>query len=419
MGLTERKLEKRVVQHYLGSKDYNGISLSQLVAELGAELDQLKGMAVALVKAGRISIVARRQSNPHIKMFDAPIHEQLHGLDEREPQFICLYPNRAAIEEEIAPADYDDRPFTQILVLGAPQLAALPFRIDVLDTYERDPRYQFRFYDFGGSISTHDEYYEQMDESDRFHLRFGVGYDEEGDRVVGVYLWDLGSLPARQQRIWKEFLIERECSMSEEYYKASLIAEFPDTMSVYEAIIHEQVEINKLFGLMGRAGLFRETYDNQRRPHGFSFFVKPTQDQYDSFVQLLDKMLSENINLDSLGDEVDRYRRTEIGPGEFERQLKGSIALLEDWLTHRYPGIEAPEVATAIDPLRKVRQLRQKPAHTIRKDRYDKRIYEMQDELVWQVYRGLDALRQLLISDHATSGYQLPSWDGQLTVKSY
>jgi len=419
MDIAATDIEKLVVRYYLNSRDYNGISLVQLAAKLGVEFEQLRQTAVDLVKAGRVSIVSPRQSNPFIKMLDVPIEEQLNGLEKREPQFVCLYPTRVAIEAEIDPSEYDDRPFTKMLILGAPKLVALPFRLEVLDAYERDPRYGFSFYDFGGTISTRGEYYEQMDESDRCHLRFGVGYDDEGDRAVAVYVYHLGSLPARQQRIWKEFLVDRDCTMSEEYYKTTILAQWPDTMSVYEAIIHEQVEINKLFGLMGRGGLFRETYEDHRRPRGFSFFVKPTQDQYDSFIQLLDKMLSENINLDCFGDDVERYRRVETQKGEFERQTKGSIALLEEWLTRRYPSIEATEVAAIIGPLRKVRQLRQKPAHTIRKDQYDKGFYKTQDVLVWEVYRALSALRRHLMEDDATSDYQPPFWDRRLTVKSH
>ena len=114
-----------------------------------------------------------------------------------------------------------------------------------------------------------------MDEADRIHLPFGVGYDDEDNRVVGVYLRHLASLPGRQQRIWKESLVERECRMSEEYFKTSILAQWPESISVYEAMIGEQVEINNLFQLKGRPALFRETYEDHRRPRGFSFFVSP------------------------------------------------------------------------------------------------------------------------------------------------
>ncbi len=418
MDVTGAEIEKRVVQYYLHSRDFNGITLSQLSAELGVELDQLRERAVEQVKAGRISIVSPHQSNPFIKMFDVPTEEQLDGLDGREPQFVCLYPTPPAVRAEVDVSAYDDRPFTKVIVLAAPQLAALPFRLDVLDAYERDPRYWFRFYDFGGTISVHDQYYEQMDQADKIDLRFGVGHDDKGNRVVAVYMRDLARLPGRQQRIWKEFLVDRECHMSEEYFKTTILAEFPDTVSVYEAIIYEQAEVNKLFELMGRPRLFRETYEDQRRPRGFSFFVKPTQGQYNDFVHLLDKMLSENINLASFGKDVRRYHRVEVSKGEFERQQRGSIAMLEEWLRLRFPDTSPEDLAAIIAPLREVRKLRQEPAHSIPADKYDNGLYDLQDALVWKVYRCINKLRHTLMADEVACSYQPPHWDG-LTVKSY
>ena len=177
-------------------------------------------------------------------MFDVPVEEQLDGLVDRDPGLVSLYPTEMSMSAEIDTSAYHDRPFQKMLVLAAPPLEAFPFRLDVLDTYERDPRYWFRFYDFGGTISVHDEHYGDMDESDRINIRFGVGYDDQGNRVVAVYLRHLASLPGKQQRICTEFLVKRECRMSEEFSKTSILAQWPDTMSVYEAVIQEQVEVN-------------------------------------------------------------------------------------------------------------------------------------------------------------------------------
>jgi len=351
-------------------------------------------------------------------MFDVPIDEQLGDLDKRDPNQVCLYPTASAVMAEIDVSTYDDRPFTKMMVMAAPSLLALPLRLDILDKYERDPQYYFNLYDFSGRIGVEEQYYEQMDEADRIHLPFGVGYDDEDNRVVGVYLRHLASLPGRQQRIWKESLVERECRMSEEYFKTSILAQWPETISVYEAMIGEQVEINNLFQLKGRPALFRETYEDHRRPRGFSFFVKPTKGQYDSFVQLLDKMLSENINLDSFGKDVKRYRLVKVGKDEFERQWKGSITMLEEWLHQTYSDITPEDLAAIIEPLRKVRDLRQPLAHSIQADKYDKHFYHLQDWLVWEVYRGLAKLRHVLMSDKEASSYQPPDWES-LPVKSY
>ena len=419
MKLDTRMIEKRIVSYYLNSRDYNGLSLSTLIRDIETNSNNIYEIVIELVKTGKISVASPHQSNPFIKMFDAPIEEQLDGLKERNPRFVCLYPTPTSVQEEIALSGYDDQPFTKMMVLANPKLLAIPFRLDVLDIYERDPRYRFRFYDFGGTISVRSEYYDHLGEDDQIRLRFGVGHDEEGDRVVAVYLYHLAALPGRQQRIWREFLIHRKCRMCEEFFVTTILGEPPETISVYDAIIHEQVEINKLFGLMGRQPLFRETYDDQHRPQGFSFFMKPTKNEYDSFVHLLDKMMPENINIDAFGEDVERHTRKRISKNEFERQPKGSITMLEEWLSLRYSALRPEEKAAIIKPLREVRNLRREPAHMIVADNYDKQFYELQDYLVQNVYSALNRLRQMLTQDPSISQYDPPFWDGRLIVKSY
>ena len=412
-------IEKHVVRHYIDSGDYNGLSLDRIANELAEDLDRVLGTVTDLAVEGRISIVSPYQTNPHIKMLDIDIDEQLDGLENRNPQFVCLYPTRLAVESEMDVTAFDDRPFTQKLVLAEPQLIAIPFRLDVLDSYERDPRFRFRFYDFGGTIGVRDEYRDQMPPEDEINLRFGIGYDNSGDRVVAVYLYNLGSMPSRLQRIWQEFLIDSQCTISEEYFKTTILAERPDTMSVHAAVINEQLEINKLFALMGRTGLFRDTFEDEKRPRGYTFFVKPTQGHHDSFVQLLDKMLSDNINIKSFADDVDRTRRIDRGNGEYEIQRIASISHLEAWIRFRFNEINDEDLEIIIDPFREVRRLRMNPSHRIQDDLYDKHLYEVQDQLVWKIHNGLAALRQLLMTDPETVEYEPPNWDGRFTIKSY
>ena len=418
MDLNAKTIEKRVVSFYLESGDYNGMPLSRLAEEMGVRSSSLFEIVDRLVRIGRLSIASPRQTNPFVKAFDAPLDEQLDGLEEREPWFVCLYPTLSSVQEAIDPGAYDGRPFTKMLVLARPKLVAFPFSLEVLDIYEGDPRYTFALHGFGGRISALGEYYDRLDESDRIDLPFGVGYDDEGGRVLAVYLYRLAQLPEKHQCIWKGFLIDRECRMCDEFFTATILGQPPEAISVYEAIIHEQVEINKLFELIYHARLFRDTFD-ERWPRGFSVFAKPTQEGYDAFVHLLDKMMSENINISAFGEDVARHSRVEIGEGEFERRQKGSITMLAEWLSRRYPTLSSEEGLTVIEPLKRVRELRQKPAHTIVDDKYDKQFHNLQDKLVWEIYGAVSKLREILAKDPLASDYDPPFWDGQLTVKSY
>ena len=237
-----------------------------------------------------------------------------------------------------------------------------------------------------------------------------------GDRTSRVNR--LARLPEKHQRIWREFLIDRECRMCDDFFTATILGQPPEAISVYGAIIHEQLEINKLFELMDRPTLFRDTYD-ERWPRGFSVFAKPTQEGFNDFVHLLDKMMSENIDVSAFGVDVARHSRVKVGEGEFERRQKGSIAMLEAWLSQRYPALSSEERCAVIEPLKKVRDLRHRPAHTIVADRYDKQFHNLQDKLVWEVYGAVSKLREILSCDPLASDYDPPTWEGRLTVKSY
>ena len=419
MGADVRAIEEKVVSFYLNSGDYNGLPLSRLAAELGTEPRQLLGKVAHLVARDRISVVSPYQTNPHVKMFDAPVEEQLSGIELRDPDIVCLYPTPLSVRAAIDVGVYDDRLFTKMITLGAPTLASIPFRLDVIDLYERDPRYWFRFYDFGGTISVTEEGYHQLEESDIINIRFGVGYDDDGDRVVGVYVYHLAKLPPKLQQFWQTYMTGRSCTMSEDYFRTSILGEWAKSVSVYQAIIYEQCEINILFKTMNRPHLFKDTYEDDGRPRGFSFFIKPTQSNFDEFVHTMDKMLSENINVDSFGSEVAREERVPVEDGTYNVERKGSLRILEDWLRFRFPNVDANEIATILSPLREVRELRQRPAHTIRKDKYDKRFYDQQDELAWNLYKALKRLRGILASDPVASGYEPTFPDGGLTVKSY
>ncbi len=316
MRIHEKTIESQVVSHYLTSGDYNGLPLHHLASDLGADPKSLVEVVVPLVKTGRVSLPSPLQTNPHVMAFKSSIEEQLRWFDERESRSVCLYPTAQSIAESIDVSTYDGRPFTKLMVLVNPKLLLVPFRLDVLEFYQRDPRYEFRFSGRSGWIRMLDEYRDQLEESDKVDVSFGLGYCEEGDRVVVVYLYRLDRLPGKLQRIWKEFWFDGQVEVSEDYVTATLDGQPVEANSVYDATVFEQVEINNLFELMGCSPLFRNTYEESRPPQ-FSFFVKPTQDNYHNFVHLLDKMLSDNMNIDAFD-------------GDVESRPKGTISMLEE-----------------------------------------------------------------------------------------
>ena len=418
MSLDKQTIESRVVDYYLNSRDYNGLPVPKLAKSLGVVIEDVLDLAVQMVKAGRIFIPSPYQTNPFIKVFDAPVDEQLLHIDKRDPGLICPYPTEAAISDSIDVSKYDDKPFTRLMVLANPKFLPFKFQLDVLDAYHRDPRYDFYFYDFGGRIQTAETSPGQLHEQDKVELRFGVGYGDKGERMVVVYLYHLASLPEKHQQIFKQFLTDESCHVAEEFVETSIFGRFPKAISIYDAIIQEQAEINKQFEILGRAHLFRKTFEDHRRPREFSFFIKPTQRNYEEFVLTLDNMLSENINLTAFGSDVCRKRRVKHNSGEIEVRFNGSIAMLEEWLSLQCSALPNVDIPDLVEPLKKVRKLRQEPAHSLTTDRYDNHFYVLQDELVGKVYVALHGIRCLLAQDPAHSTYEPPFWDG-FFVKSY
>ncbi len=75
-------------------------------------------------------------------------------------------------------------------------------------------------------------------------------------------------------------------------------------------------------------------------------------------------------------------------------------------------------VTEVIEPFREVRGLRQAPAQSIQEDEYDKQYYNLQDELVWKVYRALNSRGELFRLDDSAANYDPPGWEG-MKIKSY
>ena len=147
--------------------------------------------------------------------------------------------------------------------------------------------------------------------------------------------------------------------------------------------------------------------------------MKPTEGNYKSFVQLLDKMLSDNLNIASFDGDVERQERTKVSVDEFELRQKASVSLLDEWLCLRYPTASPEERFAIIKPLREVRGLRQRPAHKVEKTLTIGGSTPFKDELVWKVYKALHNLRCLLATDPSASSYEPPYWIREFPVKGY
>ncbi|UYQ93809.1 hypothetical protein MKQ68_01705 [Chitinophaga horti] len=206
----------------------------------------------------------------------------------------------------------------------------------------------------------------------------------------------LHDLTPEHQFYWKGKQAKGKCKVVKEYYENLIQGRWVFPRSFFSAFLLELKWINKLTSTIFGQSLFREGFEADKRPRDFTFFFVPTLKNYQNFVLLLDKMLSDNINksfFESKG--IALYKENELRDGKVERISKGTIALLEEWLTTVYTPVTGASFDPLFDPLKNIRRQRQRPAHKIDPDRYDKSYSKMQAELIESAYEVLRTFRMI------------------------
>ena len=404
------------LEFYIGSRDFNGIPAGKLLDLLEISESQFREVLLDLLRAGSITLAfARVQDNPHIlRMVPLPISELEELLEDEPLSTFCIYPTVEILNARPDLMDYEDLPFSRRLALGEAQLTPVYFELSVLETYYRDPRYHFNYFDLGGQISVRDEAYfsKDMPERDKVVLEtFGIAYDKEGNRVIVVFLRYLSNLSPEHQRIWHSQIISRECVMNNDYARSSLYGQWPQHYSVYQALLAEILEINKLANLVGRSTLFRRDCAEER-PVELHPLLRPTRRNLHEFVQFFDKLLSDNIDRDFFGQDIPLEEEIERDDGRIEVVQKGTLRILEEWLHRYYRTQDGEDVSKeVIAPFKTVRKLRQEPAHKITEDVYDVALAREQDQIVSDVVIGLRNIRYILMSHPMIhEEYEPPDW---------
>ena len=157
------------------------------------------------------------------------------------------------------------------------------------------------------------------------------------------------------------------------YYRATILGQWYKGISVFDALIHELQAINDLCSLMGRPPLFRQDFRDAKKPKGFAFLLRLTAKEFEEFVHLLDKLLSDNIRKDFFQNDITDTTTTTSKDRKTTVTAKGTITMLDEWLTARFHTPDPSPLQEAITTFRKVRKLRQQPAHALTTDRFDQK----------------------------------------------
>lgn len=411
-----KDIENLVFSFFCESSDFNGISLRNISDQLNLEYKDSIDQVKLLVSQGVVEI--QSSTNPHIIGFthhaidpqlellerskDNRVSKKTSGSIEfvtENTEFpICVYPSKVYLKKNRDLSEFGYAKYKAALALAEPQLSFRFFETDVLERYSRDPRFDFEFHDFSGEISC------RYDESGKAILRqedqiflksFGLGFDSNSNRLIAVLMRDLGGLSSEHQVYWgtKE-VSASECKVLADYYDNIILGNWITSRSVFNALIDEANAIHELTAVIFGTPLFRNKLDGDHRPKNFTFFFAPTTKNYFEFINLLDKYLSENISKPFFEGKLDLEERKPIDENTFERIQKGTLRLMEEWIStvFRYADDSIPK--QIMKPLKKVRKERQKPAHKVIDDKYDPSLIQIQKDIMEGCYLSLRSIRK-------------------------
>ena len=400
MNLTKEQLIKEVSKHYLESHDFNGFPTCNCQDQ--DDWNHIKSLVKECVKEQKIDVVfGDYHPNPHVKAFLAdPVEEQIQKIDTKLFEHACLYPHPNHLKESIDKSIYNKKPYTLCLALGEPQLSYKAFELSVLENYRNDPRYYYNNDDVHGTISISNDFYgsDRVRESDKVLLQtFGFCYDEDLIRFVAVYLRYLSHLSPEHQQIWHSKEVDSKTMLHPDYWRTTC-GHWPEKISIFSAFLEEQRVINDMCAQIGKPNLFIKTYDDRDKPREFCFLVRPTLKEYNNFILTLDKLISDNINKEFFKNEV-RYEEEEREGGKIIIKNKGTLKLLEEWTGKYFEPFEPNDkilIEDMFKTFKKIRNLRQKPAHSLQEDVFDNKYIHEQRILFNNAYKGIRLIRLIL-----------------------
>lgn len=424
------KIENEIFNFFISSADFNGIPLRNISEKFDLDYTESIDILKELVLEDKISI--QSSTNPHIIGFrHYPKDNQLELLENTKndtvnyKQFgkiniafessefpICIYPSPTCLALSRNLDIYGYAFYSKKLAVGEPQLKPLFFDIEVLERYYNDPRFEFKFDDYSGSIQCKsDDLYNSLvrKEDDIYIKSFGIGYDKNNNRIAVVFLRYLHNLTAEHQIYWKGKERTDECTILKEYYQNAIEGSWSFSHSIFSAFLGELKCLNELSNYIFGVNLFNETFEADKKPSEFTFFFIPTLKNYHDFIHLLDKMISENINKSFFKNKIDLFIMKEVN-GIFIKENKGTLRLLEEWLSSIFKVQGEGSVPQILKPFKNIRSDRQAPAHKVNENVYDINLVKKQKDTMSEVYNSMRQIRHIFSLHPKAKDFEIPDW---------
>jgi hypothetical protein len=391
---------------YLESGDFNGLLL------YGADAT-IKQQAMEAVRADMVQVVTQEDyPNPSIRPWPSmrSTDEQVASIDALDGTGcgVCLYPTPAALADRARDL-HADQPYRQQMAEGRGALELAYFEFAVLEPYRDDPRFTFRFNDFGAQTIISDAVYldEGEPEHDKIIMRhIGFAYDlsrynaDDPDspivRRVCAFYGDLAKLSPRHQQRWQTYQIDDETPLEPHpVWWGEQMGHWADGLGPFDRLSYELEALSTVYEKIFSAPLLVVT----ERPEDFGWLLRPTQHDWDAFVVQMDKLLSENLRHDAL-------TAAGVPRSDDSGQPMGTLQRLERlMLDKRVPANQAAEV---LQPFREVRRARQLPAHTLRTNVTDATFIHKQVELMERVTASVEQIRRFFQTHPACKDWTEP-----------
>lgn len=402
--MNKSKLLEHIVEFYLNSGDFNGIPMYLLQNYNPDDM-------VELINDGLVETISESEAiNPHIKGFEFALTSEQHIANAAgDNGQVCFYPTEKALQS--APVDHS-KPYTALLQKGRTQFDIIFFDIEVLERYINNPKYSISDYGYKGSVCLQDTYGEDSLHGE-YIKEYGMAYKrcERLMRAVAVFVRDLSRLSSRAQMLWKSFehADQAEYCVEPGFIKNAIFGAFVTTHWVFNAMLEEMEIINQQCAAIGLPPLFNHVYrtSHNERPDGYGNILLPTLKNYYDFVLVMEKLLVHNISIKTFQKDVGVIRA--IDRKNEDGTDKGSLVMFKEWIdqnVHASFDIDAVIIA----PLKKIRKIRQSPAHELYNNKYDIDVYERQKELVDESYEALRAIRSLFMGHPLAKDVKIPAY---------
>lgn len=413
-----------IINHYLESDDYNGLHISH-VLKLFPNIKVAKKTICQMIDAEQIAIAGFIKHFPFIDK-----NEQIKRINEIPDKYVettekfkmgplqvaryskgdpchgiyfypteqildsCLGNNRKYLELP---------PFSKMLVFGRGQLELLYFRIDVLDRFIEDPRYQIRYGDYLGDINLVEE---DPLAGNGYLKHFGLASNKRSEEnLICAFIGDLARLSSQHQYHFYGLMMQEALYYPDyDFYKNMILCEFSERISIFRAFLEEIVLINRMTMEICQIPFFKHEYSlaSTERPNNFHPFQKPTLKSFNNFCCTLDKMFTDNISKDFFVHFFKKYPNIQnqyvIGKN------LGSLGLLTVLISHicKFPSDESKREALSLVVnvwKNKIRTTRSKEAHYITNNNYDVSLFSNFGQILHEAYTSIRTLR-LLLSNH-------------------